>query len=254
MSNEVVIYTTTFNSRLEWLRDLLGAIRRFSAMPYDMLVVDNGTTDGTKKFLAGLEWVRVIRNEQNLGCSRGGNCALREAVRRRDTKYVVNIDTDALITGAGWLEKAFSFMEKHSEVGLAGDVWSPGWKLGNASLRFVKDDWLSALSEEEKQELPHVQGGFWVIRRQMIDEIGLYDESFSHDFMDIEYSIRALSYGWQLGKLEFVWSKCWEPTRTDLKKEFLVWHKVVTPQLRERMTRASLVLGGHFGDERCRMR
>ncbi len=235
MSSAVVIYTTTFDGRLEWLKDLLRAIHLFTAVPYNMIIVDNGTTDGTREFLAGLEEVQVIRNEQNLGCSRGGNVALMEALRRQETKYIVNIDTDALITGPGWLGRGIEFMEQHPDVGLAGDVWPPGWKLKNRLLRFVKNDWLSNLSDEEKEKIPHVQGGFWIIRRQMIDEIGLYDESFVHDFMDIEYSIRALSYGWRLGQLEFVWSKCWEPSRIDLQKEFLIWHKVVTPKLREWM-------------------
>lgn len=236
MTNEVVIYTTTYDGRLNWLIDLLRAIRRFSAVPYDMVVVDNGTTDGTTAFLKGLEWVQVIRNEKNLGCSLGGNCALREGLRNRSTKYIINIDTDALITGFGWLDKALSFMRRYPEVGLAGDVWSPGWKVEAASLGLVKRSWLVGLSEDERRSLPHVQGGFWVIRRQMLEEIGLYDESFFHDFMDIEFSIRALSYGWRLGRLDFVWSKCWEPAPGDLSKKFLVWHKVVSPHLRETLT------------------
>ena len=101
------IITTTFDGRLPWLKDLIECILTFTHLPFELIVVDNGTTDGTKQFLSSMRWARTVCNATNLDDTLGINQALQIAY----TDYIVKIDTDALIGGYGWWEEIHGVME-----------------------------------------------------------------------------------------------------------------------------------------------
>jgi GT2 family glycosyltransferase len=221
---KLTIVTTTFNGRLDWLKALLKSIETFTPRPFNMIVVDNGTTDETTKFLRSLNWITTIRNEKNLDDTLGVNQALECA----DTDYIVKIDTDALIADHGWWEAIHKFMEENQKVGIAGDVWNPGFEV---SSRLYKSGW--SPKKHGIKNLNHVQGGFMVLRKKMLDQIGLFNEDFPHDGMDVEMSYRALSYGWQLGPVEFVKAQIfYEPTFSSKLK---VYHPVRNSSLRQQI-------------------
>jgi glycosyltransferase involved in cell wall biosynthesis len=216
------IIVTTFNGRLTWLKDLLQSVKAFTPMPFEMVVVDNGTTDGTREFLQTQDWIQTICNEKNLDDTIGVNQALRLAT----TDYVVKLDTDTLIAGAGWWEAIYEFMSEHQNVGIAGDVWNPGFAVDS---KLYKEGWTP--QQHGIGGLAHVQGGFMVLRRKMLDQLGLFNELYPHDCMDVELSYRALSYAWELGKLDFVKAQIRNdpPYSSDLK----VYHPVRNSPLRE---------------------
>ncbi len=221
---KLTIIITTFNGRLNWLKDLLKSIETFTPRPFDTIVVDNGTTDGTTKFLHSLDWVTTIRNKKNLDDTKGVN----QGLMRAETDYIVKIDTDALIADHGWWEAIYKFMEENPKVGLAGDVWNPGFEV---SSRLYKAGW-SPRGHGIKR-LNHVQGGFMVLRKKMLDQIGLFNEDFTHDGMDVEMSYRALSYGWQLGPVEFVKAQIfYEPKYSSKLKAY---HPVRNSPLRQQI-------------------
>ena len=64
------------------------------------------------------------------------------------------------------------------------------------------------------------------IRAQTIREIGLYDESFSHAYMDVEYSLRAQSMGWRLGDLPFIQSDSTPLEWNSYERNLYVYHPV----------------------------
>jgi GT2 family glycosyltransferase len=212
---------TTFNGRLAWLKDLLESIKAFTAMPFEFIIVDNGTTDDTGEFLTTLDWVRTIRNEKNLDDTIGVNQALKIAT----TDYIVKVDTDTLIAGQGWWEAIYEFMEEHPNVGIAGDVWNPRFEVES---KLYKPGWTPRNHGIER--LAHVQGGFMVLRKEMLAQIGFFNEVYPHDCMDVELSYRALSYGWELGHLDFVKAQILKEPQ--YSSEYKVYHPVRTSALR----------------------
>jgi glycosyltransferase involved in cell wall biosynthesis len=215
------IITTTFDGRLHWLRDLIESILTFTPPPFDLIVVDNGTTDGTKQFLSSLEWAKTICNATNLDDTLGMNQALQFV----QTDYVVKIDTDALIGDYGWWEAIYCLMEAHPKIGIAGDVWNPGFLLPS---RLYREGW--PVPEVNWTIPDHVQGGFMILRKRMLDQIGFFNEEYPHIGMDVEMSHRALSYGWELGHIPFVITRMLHEMKN--LADYKVYHPVTNPLMR----------------------
>lgn len=126
----VVVCTS---DRLAFLRKAVASVLPQLGADSELLVVDNGSTDGTAEFLAGLAahpGARFCREEQ-AGLSIARNTALREA----RGEFVIFLDDDA-VADAGWLAGYGNFFSRlpHAKVGGAGgavepdfEVPPPGW-------------------------------------------------------------------------------------------------------------------------------
>ncbi|MHC4251287.1 MAG: glycosyltransferase [Planctomycetota bacterium] len=223
------VYTTTCDGKLPLLTRLVDGIRTYTHVPYRLVVVDNGTNDGTGKYLSRQRDIRVIRSETNLHDGLGSNLAIAAA----DTDYTVKLDTDTLVCGHHWLRDTIRYMDSNPDVGIAGDVWDApagitgDFKRGGHDTSLFNHDWWVAI--QPGQSLPHVQGGYMAICRRMVDAIGPFNPAFTADrviYVDVELSWRALSHGWQLGSLSFVLSGDGHNRRVDPSLKCRIYHPV----------------------------
>jgi len=99
---------------------------------WELIVIDDASTDTTAEYLAGLtdRRVRVIRNQQNLGVARTLNKALPLAAG----KYIARQDADD-VSLPQRLEKQVSFLDQHRDVALLGTNWSMIDEKGSVILR-----------------------------------------------------------------------------------------------------------------------
>jgi len=164
--------------------------------------------------------IRVLRSD-NRWFTPSLNMALRDEVNRsRIVFYLCSVH--AKVHNPGWMRSCLRWMRGKRRVGLAGSVvCSTGYgnRFDRSNLSFYKHHgcrfdylehinrrWWGRLSPQEKYSLPHTQGGIWVIRSSMVRKIGLPSEHFFYSFVDVEYSFRAMSYGWRLGNIPGVWA------------------------------------------------
>ena len=140
----------------------------------ELLVVDNGSTDGSVEWLRELakrdERVRAIWCSHNLGTGAGRNCGLRQARGR----YVLLLD---------------------SSVELIGDVLSPLAKAledastGIAGAFGVNTENLRDFEDAPGPEVDAVEGYLMAFRRERVREVGLMDEKFRfYRHLDLDYS------------------------------------------------------------------
>src|SRR5262249_54545474 len=106
----------------EYTRLCLESVLRHTRWPYELVLVDNGSTDATPALLdqvrsqPGPERVVVLRNEKNLGFPAGCNQGLAEARGR----YLVFLNNDTIVS-AGWLDGLIACAQRGgSQVGLVG--------------------------------------------------------------------------------------------------------------------------------------
>src|ERR1044071_10297781 len=94
-------------NQVEYTRRCVESLARCTEQPYELILVDNGSTDGTGEFLASVK-ATVIRNAVNLGCAKAWNQGVRAA-----TGDVIGILNNDIVVTPGWLGRLPAFMDPH---------------------------------------------------------------------------------------------------------------------------------------------
>ena len=201
------------------LRDCLRSIyANTRAGTFEIVVVDNNSQDGTLEMLRDdFPEVHVIANDSNAGFTRPTNQALRLSRGR----YALLLNNDTVILPNA-LDRLLEFAENHPEVGICGPkVLNRDGTLQKQCRRSFATPWdlfcyfsgLSALfpksplfarylwtyeDEDKTHAVDAISGSCMLIRRQVIDQIGLLDERFFAYQEDADFCFRAKEAGWQV--------------------------------------------------------
>jgi FkbM family methyltransferase len=195
----IVILT---HNQLPFTRRCLDSIRRCTDEPHELIVVDNGSTDGTVEYLHSLAGVKVIVNAENRGFPAGCNQGIRAATGRQ----VLLLNNDTVVT-TGWLDRLLRALESDPRIGLVGpcsNFVSGGQRVAVAygddllGLEGFAWDWGKA-HDGVREDVDRLVGFCLLIRREAIDWVGLLDERFGVGcFEDDDYSRRAARAGYRL--------------------------------------------------------
>ncbi len=107
----VTVLTVNWNS-LSFLRVMLDAVRALSPLEVEIVVVDNGSSDGSLEYLAQRDDVKVVSLPFNFG----HGVALDLAVPRIDTEYLAVFDVDAFPVSDRWLPESIAALESGANV------------------------------------------------------------------------------------------------------------------------------------------
>jgi GT2 family glycosyltransferase len=168
-----------------------------------VIVVDNGSTDGTEERIrAAYPLVTVEQTGRNLGFAGGMNVGIRRALRD-GARYVWLLNNDTL-PEPGALGALVAEAERHPSIGIAGSLLlesGPERRVqawGGGSI----GRWLGLT---ELWTTPHgarppdyITGASMLLRRELLDDVGLLDEGFFVYFDDTDLSLRARRCGWRL--------------------------------------------------------
>lgn len=214
--SRVSVVVLAYNN-LEMTRACLHSVERHSGYPnLELIVVDNGSTDGTREFLAGWETqvssdrlaaVRVILNDENLGFAAGNNVGIRASTG----DYVVLLNNDTYVT-RGWLLDLVRHFRETPALGLVGPVTNNIGNEAKIEIDYASMIEMSAAARrytvEHPRELLLVDNvAFFcvAVSRAVLDEVGLLDEDFGIGFFeDDDYCHRVRSAGYQIGIAENV--------------------------------------------------
>ncbi|MGA7501467.1 MAG: glycosyltransferase [Isosphaeraceae bacterium] len=102
-------------NQLDYTRSCLPALVRHTRPPWELIVIDIGSTDGTGIYLAGVQdvapmWVTVVSNAQNLGFP----AAINQGVKAARGDCLVLLHNDAVVTD-GWLNQLIALAEMDSD-------------------------------------------------------------------------------------------------------------------------------------------
>jgi GT2 family glycosyltransferase len=189
----------------------LTTFRKNTQLPYEVIIVDNGSTDGTAEVLKDFPEVRIIRNEQNEGFVK----AVNKGISAAKGEYIVIANNDILV-GNRWLEKMVEVAEQYSRAGIISLMTTDGGinqsVLGGAGLpqlvgtQFKPEmtDELNALFENKfpdliVEETNSIIFCLALIKREVIEKIGLLGEEFGLGFGDDgDFCIRTRKAGFKL--------------------------------------------------------
>jgi len=205
-SNLTSIIILTFN-QLEYTKKCLESIAAKTPEPHEIIIVDNGSTDGTVEWLRNLAAensnYRLIENKENLGFALGNNKGIAEA----KGDYIVLMNNDVVVT-PGWLKRLVGVAQKKPQIGIVGPM--SNYVSGPQLVKEVtyKKTSLVGLSKFSKtfarkhagQTMPYwrVVGFCMLIKREVIDKIGGLDGRFGlGNFEDDDFSLRAALAGFE---------------------------------------------------------
>ena len=199
---QVSIVIVNYNGG-DLLQDCVGSIVKFT-QSFEIILVDNASTDGSSQRLGELfPRVRIVRNDQNLGFAKANNIGLRQSRGR----YVVLMNPDVFVT-EDWLDRLASCMGKDPRIAVAtpkllrrdGILDSTGHVF-----RFIRLEARNRGEEEADHgqydnltELLSCDFACSIIRREVITQIGLLDDSIFLDHEDIDFCLRARIAGWRV--------------------------------------------------------
>lgn len=199
----VAIIIPTWNS-LRYLPGCLNAVLRQTYRQYEVVVVDNGSNDGTQEFVTThYPWVRVLRSEKNLGFAAGTNLGIRNT----HGNYVATLNNDTEVE-PGWLEELVRVMDSDPSVGMCASkilfygqpqvINSAGIAIDRIGIAWDRDG--GKRDDGTNSEPYDVLGpcaGAALYRRAMLDEVGLFDEDFWAYLEDADLAWRAQACGWR---------------------------------------------------------
>src|SRR5262245_44069564 len=102
---------------LSYTRRCLESLKQTNYPGYGVIVVDNGSTDGTAEYLRAQPGIRVVTNPTNTGFARGNNQAIRAADPESD---IVLLNNDTEIQQPDWLARLRASAYRATDIGVVG--------------------------------------------------------------------------------------------------------------------------------------
>ena len=220
---EASVIVLTWNG-LEVTRRCVESILGMTAHPdFEVMVVDNGSTDGTVEYLRGVAGIGLIENGQNLGFVGGNNAGIRAS-----TRDVVLLNNDTEIIQADWLARMQELACSSADIGIVGCrlVNAEGDLVHAGTYMPVPSFWGQEYPGDEKdigqyvrdREVDGVIAACVYIKRELIEKIGLLDEDYFSYFEDTDYCLKARESGYRVFCCGGVTVKHLENASTDLNR------------------------------------
>jgi GT2 family glycosyltransferase len=196
---QISIVIPTHN-RLDLTRQCVASIRRWTETPHEIVIVDNGSTDGTPAW-AREEGLRVIPHTQNHGvptaCNRGILASLGE--------YVLLLHNDTLVS-PGWATRLLAHAQTDPGVGLVGPATNFATSSQQIPVSYqTHDEYLVCAAERARAhrgaaaEMERLAGFCLLIPRHVIRMVGLLDERFGLGKLeDDDYCLRVRMAGYRI--------------------------------------------------------
>ncbi len=189
---------------LAYLRPCLDSLARQTCRDAEVIVVDNASRDESVPVMEReYPWVRVVSLASNRGYAGGCNAGM--AVARGEILVLLNNDTEA---EPGWLAALVAALDAHPEAGLAASrimLYDRRDRLHSAGDLYRTDGTADSRGVWQPYGPPYDEpsyvfgacGGAMAVRRQVIEEIGGFDERFFMYCEDIDLNWRAQRAGWR---------------------------------------------------------
>jgi GT2 family glycosyltransferase len=168
-------------------------------------VDDSGIGEIGKNIKKKFKWVDVTANKKNSGFSKSNNVGIKKAIKDYNPDYVLLLNDDTEIVDKNWLNKIIETGESDDSIGILGcRIIYPDGSLQNLGGKIEK--WkigsISQFDEDEIIDVDHVMGACIMIKRKVIDKIGLLDEIYAPYLLeDTDYCLRAKEAGFRVVSL-----------------------------------------------------
>ncbi len=207
--NEPLLYVVILNWNGEGvIRECLDSLERVEYDPLQIVVVDNNSTDDSAGMVRdNYPGVKLIENDRNLLFAGGNNVGIRYAMEE-GADYILLLNNDTEVD-AGFAGNLMDAIRNNNRIGIAGPkilyhhepsrIWYGGggfypllWIPRHIDIRKDENE-----AGNEGGDTGYVSGCCMLIRKEVIDDIGLLDASYHIYCEDVDYCLRGWRAGWR---------------------------------------------------------
>jgi GT2 family glycosyltransferase len=178
---------------------------------FDVVVVDNGSTDGSQQMLSeNYPQVKLIQNDSNVGLAKASN----QGIDATQGKYVLLLNNDTIVDGSSF-DEMVDFLEQNSRVGAVGGKILNSDGSVQSCYNHFSTLWEEFLIATRLGELFHpgfpavtygekIKSVDWItsaclmVRRDVLDEVGVLDESYFIYGDEVDLQFRIKEAGWEI--------------------------------------------------------
>ncbi len=225
MSPKVFIIILNWNNWSDTL-ECLESIENNDYHNYQVVIIDNGSKE---KPQAPSPEIKMIYNKENLGFSGGNNVGIKYALEK-EADYVLLLNDDTIVA-PDFLNRLVEAGESDEKIGIVGPkiyfyedknrIWSAGgklnWLYNKGSLKGWDQMDKGQYDFPKIQEMPHLTGCCVLVKKKVIEKIGLMPEDYFLYYEDTDWLMRARRAGY----------KC------IFAPEAKIWHKISRSALAE---------------------
>lgn len=198
---------------LKYTIECLESLKKSTYPNYEVIVVDNGSKGNDADILEEKYkgYIELIRKKENLGFFGCSNVTMKQITARGESDYLLLLNNDTKIIQKDWLDKLVKVGEKEENIGIVGCTLlfpSGKFQLGGRILKtpfqfhFITGIFSEVnISDNVRNfiEVDVVEGACFMIKKKVIDRIGLFDENFgAGNYEDGNYQIRAKRAGFKV--------------------------------------------------------
>lgn len=179
----------------------------------EIILVDNGSTDDTDKYLEDMPVDRIIRNSRNMGVSKARNQGINASTGR----YILHLDDDTVIH-EGCIDRLVSFMDRYPGIWLSGGkLLNPDgslqfsartfydlptilarrslWGRTQSGRKLIGNHLMQSWNHQDSRTVDWICGACFCMRKEAVDEIGKLDDGYFFGIEDVDWAFRVWSAG-----------------------------------------------------------
>ncbi|MEK7090928.1 MAG: glycosyltransferase family 2 protein [Patescibacteria group bacterium] len=223
LAMKITIIVLNWNAE-KYITACLQSLKHLATRPHrvEIVVVDNASTDDSVKLIKRkFPKLKIIQTGQNLGYAGGNNVGLQYALDQgSDFAWIVNPDVQvhpqallSLVNAAEshpnggifgskcYFAKGYEFYkERYTPSQLGQVIWYAGGKINWANLinQHIGVNEVDIGQYNQLRETDSVTGASLFVRRQVLDNVGLFDPKYFLYYEETDFCMKAVHCGWKL--------------------------------------------------------
>jgi GT2 family glycosyltransferase len=192
------------HNKKEFLEKCLSSLLRQTYQTIEIILVDNGSTDGSVDYIKRkFPSVKIVRCKENLGFAKANNIGIKEA--KGDLIATLNNDTEVV---PNWIYELVKVINSGEKVGMCSSkilFMKNPTMINSTGINVSRSGacWDRGMSEYDIGQYQSVENVFGpcgcaaMYKREMLEEIGLFDEDFYAYAEDVDLAFRGRLAGWE---------------------------------------------------------
>lgn len=214
---QVSILIVNYNTSELLINCIKSIYKQTSFIEFEIIVVDNHSSDDSvSKVRKDFPNVKVIENNQNIGFAKANNQAINESTG----EVILLLNSDTIVLD-GAIEKSFRFFKDHPDAGVVGcklmnpdRSLQPSCRSFPSLLNYLSESFflyklfpksqifgrpfMTFLDYKNIVKVDVVTGAFMMIKRDVLDHVGLLDDGFFMYSEETDFCYRVRKNGWQI--------------------------------------------------------